>query len=214
MPAMPCDAVLFDLDNTLYPSSSGLFDLIDARIHRFLEERLGLAPEEATARRRRYRATYGITLAGLMAEEKTDPGDYLRWVHDVPVEELLAPDPALGRLLGELPCASHVFTNGSTAHAERVLARLGVRRHVGRVFGIESTGYRPKPEAAAFLQVLEELGLDAGRVVYVDDLPENLDAARRLGMTTVLVGPSSADGHRRAAGTAGLATILLELTAR
>ena len=33
---------LFDLDNTLYPSDSGVFQAIGRRIHDFMAERLGM----------------------------------------------------------------------------------------------------------------------------------------------------------------------------
>ena len=33
---------LFDLDNTLYPSDSGVFQAIGPRIHDFMAERLGM----------------------------------------------------------------------------------------------------------------------------------------------------------------------------
>lgn len=39
-------AVLFDLDNTLYPAECDLFSLIDVRINRFMEDVAAIAPEE------------------------------------------------------------------------------------------------------------------------------------------------------------------------
>jgi len=43
--------ILFDLDETLYPRHAGLMQEISARITRYLIERMGLAPEEAQARK-------------------------------------------------------------------------------------------------------------------------------------------------------------------
>lgn len=44
-----------------------------------------------------------------------------------------------------------------------------------------------KPEAQAFLAALELLGLPAGAVLFVDDRPENVEAARALGMPAALI---------------------------
>ena len=50
-----------------------------------------------------------------------------------------------------------------------------------------------KPAAAIYELALERLGLDASQVVFVDDAPGNVDGARAVGITSVLVGQSAAD---------------------
>jgi putative hydrolase of the HAD superfamily len=59
---MTIRAILFDLDNTLYPASSGVMQQLDRRIGEYVQERLGLSSDEATALKRHYYATYGTTL--------------------------------------------------------------------------------------------------------------------------------------------------------
>lgn len=43
--------ILFDLDETLYPSQSGLMADIGALMGRYMEERLGMSPAEVSALR-------------------------------------------------------------------------------------------------------------------------------------------------------------------
>jgi putative hydrolase of the HAD superfamily len=187
--------LIFDLDNTLYPPSRGVVARVDARIDRYLIERLGMAPETAGPLRARYRDAYGTTLNGLMRHHAVDPDDYLTAVHEIAVEELLTPDAVLGAMLAALPQPKAVFTNGSAEHAERVLSCLGVRAHFAHVFSLESVAYVPKPERVAFETVLARLGVDGPACVFVDDRPENLATARTLGMRAVLVGERAlADG--------------------
>ena len=76
---------ILDLDNTLYPAGSGLFARIDERIDAFMATRLGLDPDEVPVLRIAYRDAYGVTLGGLMAHHGVDPGEYLAFVHDVPL---------------------------------------------------------------------------------------------------------------------------------
>jgi putative hydrolase of the HAD superfamily len=45
-----------------------------------------------------------------------------------------------------------------------------------------------KPERAAYDHVVREIGVEPGRILYFDDLEENVQAARAAGMDSVLVG--------------------------
>jgi putative hydrolase of the HAD superfamily len=185
--------LIFDLDNTLYPPSRGVVERVDALINRFMVERLGMSLEEAAALRARYRDAHGTTLNGLMLHHEIEPGDYLEAVHAIAVEELLEPDLALDAMLTTLPHRKVIFTNGSTAHAERVLACLNVRGHFSDVFSLEHVAYVPKPERAAFETVLARLGAVAAECLLVDDRIDNLATARALGMRTILVGDAEDD---------------------
>jgi len=180
---------VFDLDNTLYPAASGLFQEVDRRIHRFMVERLGLSPDEVPRLRSRYKRAYGATLGGLMAHHGVDPQEYLRYVHDVPLERHLGPDPGLRGDLEALDGAKVVFTNGSVEHTRRVLGRLGVGSLFEAVFDIAFMDYVPKPRPHGYRKLLEALAVPADRCVLVDDLEENLDTGRALGMVTVRVAP-------------------------
>lgn len=186
---------ILDLDNTLYPAATGLFPEVDRRIDAYMETRLGIAAEEIPALRRRYRARYGVTLGGLLAHHAVDPADYLAYVHDVPLADYLAPDPALAEALRAVRGRKVIFTNGSEAHARAVLGLLGVEEAVEAVFGIAFMGYVPKPRPQGYRRLLAALGAEAAACCLVDDLVENLDTARSLGMATVLVGPRPAPPH-------------------
>lgn len=186
---------LLDCDNTLYPAGNGFFDRVDGRITAFMEERLGLSADRISELRGHYRKTYGVTLGGLIADFGVDPGDYLPYVHDVPLDDLIAPDPLLAEALRALPGERVIFTNGSAAHAARVLDRLGVRGAVGEIYDIAFMDYIPKPRPHGYRKLLDALGAESGRVWLVDDWVENLDTGLALGMNTVLVGPSAAPGH-------------------
>ncbi|MDX9709600.1 MAG: pyrimidine 5'-nucleotidase [Trichloromonas sp.] len=180
--------LLFDLDNTLYPPERELFSLIDVRINRYMSEVVGIPAAEVDGLRRRYWAEYGVTLQGLMRHYRVDPEDYLDYVHDVDVASRLDPDAELRQALQQLPQRKAVFTNGSTGHAERVLARLGLRDQFESIFDIRVARYQPKPFAAPYHRVVAKLGVDARDCTMIEDSLENLRTAKALGMKTVLVG--------------------------
>lgn len=187
-------AVLFDLDNTLYPAHCDLFSLIDVRINRYMEEVAGIAVHQVDGLRRRYWRNYGATLQGLIRHHAVDPEDYLDYVHAVDVSTRLVPDPVLRGILqnSELPC--YVFTNGSRCHADRVLAALGVKDLFAEVFDIRIADYQPKPNLDPYLKVLGRLALGGADCVMVEDQLQNLKTAKTLGMTTVLISTAAQPG--------------------
>src|SRR5207247_10719212 len=95
--------LLLDVDNTLYPPSRGVVERVDALINRYLVERVGIDAAVVDASRRRLWSDYGTTLHGLMRRRGIDSADYLRFVHAIPLRELLAPDPAHVHVLGRNP---------------------------------------------------------------------------------------------------------------
>jgi putative hydrolase of the HAD superfamily len=200
------EAILFDLDNTLYPPERELFSLIDVRINRYMSEVLGIAPAEVDGLRRRYWAAYGVTLGGLIRHHGVDPEAYLEYVHDVDVAARIAPDPGLRAALASLPQRKAVFTNGSRGHAERVLSALGVADQFEAIFDIRVAAYRPKPYVEPYHRVLAHLELPGERCAMVEDTVENLRTAKALGMRTVLVGGDEAPGFvdRRIASAAAI----------
>ena len=183
--------IIFDLDDTLYSRDVGLMQEVGRRIQMWLYDHLGLTWEEAAVRRGEYFRRYGTTLGGLVAEHDVDVHDYLAFVHDVPVEEYLDPDPALAAMLDGIPLRKAIYTNGTAEHARRVLRALGVADHFEQVIGIEEVGLRNKPYRDAFERMLALLGVQGPECVMVEDSARNLRPAKALGLTTVLV---DADG--------------------
>lgn len=190
MKAATKKAILFDLDNTLYPAHCDLFSLIDVRINRYMEEIAGIAVAEVDGLRRRYWQDYGATLQGLIRHHAVDPEDYLDYVHNVDVGSRLVPDPLVQKLLktSSVPC--YVFTNGSRCHADRVLGVLGLQDVFVDIFDIRIADYQPKPNPDPYRQVLKSLQIEGCDCAMVEDQPQNLKTAKDFGMTTVFVAPS------------------------
>ena len=186
-------AVLFDLDNTLYPAERDLFSLIDVRINRYMEEIVAIDPAEVDVLRRRYWQDYGATLQGLIRHHAINPEDYLDYVHAVDVGSRLMPDAELRNALAMLNVPSYVFTNGSRCHVDRVVAALGLDGLFVDVFDIRIGNYQPKPNPGPYRQVLEQLALSGEQCVMVEDQPQNLKTAKDFGMKTVLIAAAGAD---------------------
>jgi len=184
---MPFDLAVIDLDNTLYAADTGGFARMDKRMTAFVSKQLGVDEAEANRLRLKYWKDYGTTLRGLMLHHGMEPEAFLHDVHDVGAHELLTPDPELDAALGRLPGRKVIHTNGIREHADRILAALGIAHHFDRIYDIRFDNYIPKPSQEVLQKLLDAEGVEASRTLVVDDMVDNLQAARDIGCKTVWI---------------------------
>ena len=180
------DTWVFDLDNTLYPASCRLFDQIDVKMGNFVAKLLNVGYAEAKLRQKAMFYKYGTTLRGLMTEHGVAPDDFLDAVHDID-HSAVPPNLRLDRALHALPGRKLIFTNGTVAHAEKVLARIGITHHFGDIFDIVHSDFIPKPEMEPYTKFVQQTGIEPRTSAMFEDIARNLEAPHALGMTTVLV---------------------------
>lgn len=95
------------------------------------------------------------------------------------------------------------LSNTNPAHAATFAARHApVLADLGRILASHELGHR-KPEPGCFLAATGHLATDPRHVLFFDDLAENVDGARAVGMQAVLV--RSIDDVRTALATLGIA---------
>lgn len=187
---MPTEAIsdisvwIFDLDNTLYPPSSPIFDQIDRRMTAFIAEFLQTDAASAYAAQKSYYRKYGTSLSGLMKEHGMDPEAFLDYVHDIDHSVLVA-DPKLADSLKKLPGRRLIYTNGSTPHAEAVLKNLGLDGVFEAIFDICASDFVPKPQSLSYEKMINTLDVDPTQAVFVEDSLKNLPPAADIGMKTV-----------------------------
>jgi putative hydrolase of the HAD superfamily len=199
---------LFDLDNTLYPSSCGLWQEIGRRINLYMTERLGIDPQEVSGRRDEFLKAFGTTLNALRHYYSVDPDEFLGFVHDIPLDRYLRHEPELDRMLGRVALSKIIFTNADAQHARRVLSRLGILRHFEFIVDIHMLEFINKPDPRAYLKALEFASATAEECILIEDTPVNIIPARKLGMTTVLVGSQSDGAHHHIQRIADLEKLL------
>ncbi|HEY0329008.1 MAG TPA: pyrimidine 5'-nucleotidase [Rhodopseudomonas sp.] len=182
------DTWVFDLDNTLYPHHVNLWQQVDVRIRDFVASYLDIPAEDAFRIQKDYYHRYGTTMRGMMTEHGVRADDYLAYVHEID-HSPLEPNPAMGDAIAALPGRKLILTNGSAAHAAKVLERLGIEHHFEAVFDIIAAQLEPKPAPQTYQRFLDLHGVDPARAAMFEDLARNLAVPHRLGMTTVLVVP-------------------------
>jgi glucose-1-phosphatase len=93
--------------------------------------------------------------------------------------------PLLARAARHLPLYVYSNTNGAhVAHFTQIHAET--LKPFRELYYSSSIGHR-KPDAAGFDHVVSEIGVPASRIVFFDDLAENIDGARARGLKAVHV---------------------------
>ncbi|KAL5991881.1 hypothetical protein ACLOJK_012792 [Asimina triloba] len=232
------DCLLFDLDDTLYPYSSGIAAACRKNIEDYMIEKLGIDESKIPKLCDLLYKNYGTTMAGLRAiGYEFDYDDYHSFVHGRLPYENLKPDPVLRNLLLSMPLRKVIFTNADKVHAAKALSRLGLEDCFEGIICFEtlnppkdssssdedesegessgptsSTGLfdiiqhfsQPnaspyvlprtpvlcKPSEKAIERALEIANINPQRTIFFEDSVRNVQAGKRVGLHTVLVGTS------------------------
>lgn len=181
--------MFFDLDDTLYPCTSGIWEAIGERMSLYMVERMGMPIESVASERDRLFHLHGTTLRGLVTEYQINDIDFLDYVHDIPIGEYLSEDRTLQQTLAYYPQRKIIFTNADSNHAQRVMDTLGVTRFFDSVVDIRLIRPLCKPMPDAFSMALQLAGVKRpDQCVMLDDAHRNLVTASNLGMFTIQVG--------------------------
>jgi putative hydrolase of the HAD superfamily len=149
--------IFFDLDDTLYPETTGLWHAIKERMNDYMRERMGFAPADVPRLREKYFREYGTT------------------------------DPILRSIIASLPTRNLVFTNADIAHARRVLAALELDELFDAIVDVNAVTPYCKPMPESFRIAMNAAGeTDPAHCVMIDDLPRTTRAARDFGLFAVL----------------------------
>jgi putative hydrolase of the HAD superfamily len=96
----------------------------------------------------------------------------------------------LARAAGHLPL--YAFSNTNQPHVDHFSqVYAGLLGHFREIYLSSTIGLR-KPDQAAYAHVVDAIGVPASRILFFDDLAENIEGARACGLMAVHV-TSSAD---------------------
>ncbi len=182
--------VVFDMDDTLYPTEAGIKSQITSRIRQFIQKTVGCSEEEARAMARDWYASHGSALQGLMALHNVPPGHFLHEVYSDINLDGLTQTTGLSSILDWLD-SKHIpkviLTNSPSFYAERVLGQIGVGGRFDRLVDIVEVGYQAKPGLYPYQYLLGVISATGQDCLMFEDSLENLSSGKRLGLKTVLL---------------------------
>ena len=141
-------------------------------------------------------ADFFAALRALLGVELSD-AQFLEGWNKIFAGEMPGIAPLLQRAAQRLPL--YAFSNTNAAHVEHFSETYaGVLGHFREIFLSSAIGLR-KPDAAAYDHVVKAIGVPASRIVFFDDLADNIDGARACGLTAVHVTSPDDVAHALAA---------------
>jgi glucose-1-phosphatase len=129
-------------------------------------------------------AEFFAALRALLGVELSD-AQFLEGWNKIFAGEMPGIAQLLSRAAQRLPL--YAFSNTNSPHVEYFSQRFaGVLGHFREMFLSSSIGLR-KPDAQAYDHVVKAIGVPAERIVFFDDLAENIEGARERGLIAVHV---------------------------
>jgi len=181
-------ALVFDVDETLYPKGTGLLRKINERIVVYIQGKFNCSNVEAEKVRVQLYEKYGSTITGLMKDNSIDPIDYFSFIANINVNEFLQENLELKNILDSIKCRKYVFTNAIESHAFNVINALDLKECFDGVYGQEFLGFAGKQNYSSFKKFISMTKIEPEKSVMVDDEKKSLVIARGFGMKTVFVG--------------------------
>ncbi|MBR7889024.1 HAD family phosphatase [Marinomonas sp. A79] len=78
-------------------------------------------------------------------------------------------------------CHRAILSNTNAAHWPRLMGEMGLAGHFHHYFASHQVGL-VKPDSAIYQHVLDQLQVEAGEILFIDDNQVNIDAAVAIGM--------------------------------
>lgn len=213
------DTLIFDIDDTLYPVSSGFSDHRNSLVPKYMVEHLGFdSLEAAWELRNEYFKIYHSSNKGLiMAEQdgKLPEGKHFNkddldayWADHLEFERYLPPSAELHKIFEELRATKLkmvLFSNSPRKYVLKCCDALQIRQFFpdDAIFALDEVLPACKPEAAAYQKVLDAIGSTAAKCVMFEDSMKNVRATKALGMMTVLIQETMEGGEAGLLGDFG-----------
>ena len=177
---------IFDLDNTLHDAQSKIFPLVNTKMNEYISSYLDISLEDASNLRVSYWERYGATLKGLIKHHSINPIDFLSVTHDLQdFNKLVLPENNLKKTLSKIQGRKIIYTNAPKTYTYKILKISKIFELFDEIFTIENSNFIPKPDQDMMDAFLKKYDISEG--FFIDDVKENLIAAKNSGLTTIWI---------------------------
>jgi len=177
---------IFDLDNTLHDAQSKIFPLVNTKMNEYISSYLDISLEDASSLRESYWERYGATLKGLIKHHNINPIDFLSVTHNLQdFNKLVHPENNLKKTLSKIQGRKIIYTNAPKTYTYKILKISKIFELFDEIFTIEDSNFIPKPDQDMMDAFLKKYDISEG--FFIDDVKENLIAAKNSGLTTIWI---------------------------
>lgn len=179
--------LVFDLDGTLYPLSSGLGEDCQCRVYDFFSQKLKVDINEAKKVSEKLLQQYHYESQGVEKELGISEEDFMEYICRTDVGSLQK-NQNLEELLLRFPQRKFIFTDSTVTHCFDVLKKIGVRADIfEQIYDAKQGGYIYKLEAKAFNRFCDVCKIHPEESIIFEDSCKSLSFAKEVGFTTVLI---------------------------
>uniref|UniRef100_A0A6N2L3U4 Uncharacterized protein n=1 Tax=Salix viminalis TaxID=40686 RepID=A0A6N2L3U4_SALVM len=185
------DCLLFDVDDTLYPRSSGLLEEVTENIQEYMVQKLGVEETEASQINGVLYKSYGTSMAGLKIFSNADKAHVAKVLSRLGLEDCFD-----GVICFETlnPCnyegISSSDENGvrrpSYTSRRQILDIIEHPCQSDSVPVLQETPVVCKPFEDAFEQAFKLANINPRKTVFFDDSVRNIKTGKLMGLHTVL----------------------------
>lgn len=190
---MKIEHLIFDLDNTLYPSCGAMDKGITERMMNCVANFFNVSYEEAVKIREKNIKNFSTTLEWLRSEGLKDVESYFAAVHPENEADEVPENPELRPFLQSIKISKTILTNAPIEHAKRVLSKLNIQDLFDSICDIRETNLLGKPYSSAFDKALLMANATVDNALFLDDMRKYTDGFEALGGTSILIG--NKNGH-------------------
>lgn len=179
--------LVFDLDGTLYPLSSGLGEDCQCRVYDFFSQKLKVDINEAKKVSEKLLQQYHYESQGVEKELGISEEEFMEYICRTDVGSLQK-NQNLEELLLRFPQRKFIFTDSTVTHCFDVLKKIGVRADIfEQIYDAKQGGYIYKLEAKAFNRFCDFCKIHPEESIIFEDSRKSLSFAKEVGFTTVLI---------------------------
>lgn len=179
--------LVFDLDGTLYPLSSGLGEGCQCRVYDFFSQKLKVDIDEAKKISERLLQKYHYESQGVEKELGISEEEFMEYICRTDVGSLQK-NQNLEELLLNFPQRKFIFTDSTISHSLDVLEKIKVRADIfEQIYDAKQGGYVYKLETKAFKRFCDICKIRPEESIIFEDSCKSLCFAKEVGFTTVLI---------------------------
>lgn len=184
--------LVFDLDATLYYVGNAIEEECDKKVCRYLADHLQISLDDARELMLDIRRKYKYETEAIEKELPFSKYDFIEDVCAVDVSSI-PQDRELDAILQKISNPKYILTDSTQRHVADTLHQLSVKlSHFSGIFDAHDMDYTFKYNPEAYQMFLHRFKLKPKDCIMFEDSLTNLAVAKSLGLSTVLISPSSA----------------------
>lgn len=181
--------LVFDLDATLYYAGNAIEQLCDKKVCDYISDKLQITDKQAQDILSDIRKKYHFETDAIKEDWPFSKKEFVEYVCDVDVG-ILSSDKELDDIICQIPNKKYILTDSTSKHVKDTLKQISLNEsHFSGICDAHDMQYTFKHNTEGYNIFFDKYSLSPTDCVIFEDNMNNIEVAKSLGMTTVLISP-------------------------